>query len=213
MWDYSDDMLVYTLRVVPQLPYEFVSSGFIDDDDDESDTESIQHDFYAQYRASVHWNIVNAKTPDELKNRIGLSIEIMDINSDDNVEYGFDILMSADVFFRFPLQRVYSYLDDLVNDDEFNCIILAEDIARITGEYSITDISEFPICLKTCWISIIQRRWRKIYAERQMMLLRRGSLLAQKHFELHGNYGRFCYSDANRLRGMLADLKTGSALF
>ena len=118
--------------------------------------------------------------------------------------------MSAEVFFRFPLLRVVSYLiESVANEDggERCDAILAVDIARIVGEYSLLDVGEMPVSLKTYWIAIIQRRWRKIYAERIALLLKRGGILAQLHFELHGNYGR----QVDRmpgLRGMLSDMSS-----
>lgn len=177
IWESDEDILTYTLR--------FGYDG-AEDDRPQDILETIQFD---DYDPAAHWSIVYMSEPDgSLKAWIGLSISM---NESDNRSI-VDILMPPDAFFRLSLERVESYLAELHDTGElYYTAIVADDIGRITGEYSAIDVDSVPVCFKTFWISILKRRWRKKYAKRKAKLLRRGGLLAQRHFELHGNYGGF----------------------
>ena len=179
IWESDEDVLTYTLRF----------GNAVEDGRNvsEVDLDALWFDEYS-YSPAAHWSIVYMCEPDgSLKAWIGLSITMAD-SGDRGVV---DILMPPDAFFRLSLERVESYLADLEDAGELDAAIMAADISRITGEYSLTDVVSVPVCHKTFWISILKRRWRKKYAERKAKLLKRGGLLAQRHFELHGNYGGF----------------------
>lgn len=42
--------------------------------------------------------------------------------------------------------------------------------------------------MKTFWIKMIQRTWRKVLLEKQLVLRKRGQVQSQKYFEIYGKY-------------------------
>jgi hypothetical protein len=145
-----------------------------------------------EYKANEQWHIV----ADHLGIwHIGLIIEVVDSSND--IVSCIDVLVRSSVFFRFPIQSAKQYLIDYIEDDS---VILAEDLAYNIREGGIYDLPDTLMIIKTYWIRIIQRRWKTIYAERKRLLLRRGSVKAQRKFELSGNYG---IGNAVGMRGML----------
>jgi len=169
-------------------------------------SSDVEYSFEVDYFTKQYWNIIRMRLSDgSSKSYIGLSISVFE--SDSEVGGVVDVMMPADVFFRFPIELVKRHLVDLAENDELDAVLLAEDISRMTGEYSLLDVFDTSICLKTFWISIIQRRWRNICAERRILLLRRGGLMAQRRFELQGKYG---LPRVRGLKGMLSDLSDKS---
>lgn len=150
-------------------------------------------------QAKEQWHIAK----DNLgKWHIGLVIEIVDWN--DSIVLCVDVLVSASLFFRFPLQKAKQYLIEMAEDNQ-DVIILAADLQyNIVGvEFQINDmydLPDLPVIIKTYWIRIIQRTWKRVYAERMCRLKLRGGLKAQRQFELTGNYGG---PSVVGLRGML----------
>ena len=59
--------------------------------------------------------------------------------------------------------------------------------------------------LKTFWLKIIQRKWKKICAERQTILQNRKSIYNIRYREIHGKWNSLC-SYLPSIRGMLNDL-------
>jgi len=119
--------------------------------------------------------------------KMGLVIDVMDCDGD--FVFCVDILMDVRAFFTFPTRLTKQYLIDLAEDGE-GAVILARDlelVLGVTGLYS--DVLEPRIVLCTHWIRVIQRRWKRAFSERKRRLRMRGSILAQRRFELTGNYG------------------------
>jgi hypothetical protein len=80
-----------------------------------------------------------------------------------------------------------------------------DDIALYLAEYSICNImrtlpcvhimqldikpdGEYCAIIKTFWIRIVQRAWKKRFANRKNIMRSRGNIAAQRHFELTGTY-------------------------
>ena len=59
--------------------------------------------------------------------------------------------------------------------------------------------------LKTFWLKIIQRKWKKIFGERQTILQNRKSISNIIYREIHGKWNNSC-SYLPSIRGMLNDL-------
>lgn len=137
-----------------------------------------------QYVAKEYWHIVLNNLGEKW---IGLVIEVVNIRDDDEIALCVDVLMKANVFFRFPIQEAKQYLVGLVEDYD-DVVVFAADLEDILRIYDLYDVQDYPTILKTYWIRILQRKWRRIYAEKMRKLRERGSLRMQKHFELTGNY-------------------------
>lgn len=128
--------------------------------------------------------LVDAK---DSKKYIGMVFEVVDSRFD--VVFCCDVIMNARSFFRFPVKLVKTHLLDMVCDAESVSdlpLVTASDLGRLVGDYGLMDIPSNTIIFKTYWISIIQRTWRRIYKRRIFL---RGTLKAQRRFELCGNYG------------------------
>ena len=151
--------------------------------------------------AKEYWHIVK----DHLgKWHIGLVFEVVDSNG--SIVLCADVLVSLSLFFRFPMSSAKQYLLEIAEDDDDSVILAADIQHNIIGSRStletgdIYDLPDLPLILKTYWIRIIQRTWRRIYLERMRRLKLRGSIKAQRQFELSGNYG---IPVGDGLRGML----------
>jgi hypothetical protein len=168
---------------------------FVDNNSWLNSLDEYNHDIFAKEQ----WHIAK----DHLgKWHIGLVLEI--VNRDESVLLCVDVLVSASLFFRFPLQKAKQYLIEMAEDNE-DAIILAEDLQyNIVGvEFHAGDIYDLPdlqLTIKTYWLRIIQRAWKRVYAERMRRLKLRGRIKAQRQFELSGKYG---IPLGNGLRGLL----------
>lgn len=119
--------------------------------------------------------------------KIGLVIDV--INRDGYFAFCIDILMDVDVFFAFPTRLTKTYLISLAEDGEEGTVILARDLERVLEVTGIYDVLDPRMVLTTYWIRIVQRRWKRVFAEKQRRLLMRGTIMAQRRFELTGTYG------------------------
>jgi len=95
-----------------------------------------------------------------------------------------------------------------------------DDIAQYLAQYSICNIfrtlpcvhimqldikpdGEYCAIIKTFWLRIVQRAWKKQFYKRQAVIRSRGNIAAQRHFELTGTYPRELRNIPG-LRGLLA---------
>lgn len=61
------------------------------------------------------------------------------------------------------------------------------------------------VVMKTFWLKIVQRKWKKVFNERKRVLKERMKIESHKYFEMHGKYPYGCHS-LPRYQGMLSDL-------
>jgi hypothetical protein len=135
---------------------------------------------------------------------VGLVIEVIDLVGN-SISY-VNLLVSRAVFFRFPIKAAKIYLiDRAIEADDIP--VFASDLEtylRIDGLRDFPD--ELPMVISTHWIRMIQRTWKRIYAERMRRLRLRGSLIAQRRFEITGKYGIGIDGFGDGIRGMLRPL-------
>lgn len=135
------------------------------------------------YSAKEQWHIVSMING---KKHIGLVIEIF--NSFDEIVLCVDLLMpNATEFYKFPMDVVKSELLEFAEYDDEGAI-LASHVENFVGPRGYMDVYEEVSLLKTHWIRIIQRKWRSYIIKRQRRLLLRGTVAAQRQFELTGNW-------------------------
>ena len=151
---------------------------------------------WTQYKANEQWHIVKDQTSPG-RWHIGLVIEVVD--SRNEIAFCVDVLADASSFFRFPMQTAKSYLIEMAEEDP-DAVILASELEHNIRTSGLYDLPDTPLLIKTHWIRVIQRVWKRIYAERMRLALLRGSLMAQRRFELTGKYG---IPVGDRLKGML----------
>ena len=74
------------------------------------------------------------------------------------------------------------------------------------GEYIILPTQEAIAILKTVWIRIIQRKWKKVFIERKNIMFKRCLTTSINSREIYGKWPQTC-SDLPGLKGMLKELK------
>jgi len=114
----------------------------------------------------------------------------------------------AKTYFKYKNKHVCKYLDyascsENVSTRLYPDIIKLE-IAKIQCSGNL-ECDVYRILIKTHWIKIIQRRWKKIMTEQHRIIMGRGSLANLRFFELNGKHLPK-YAVLPRLRGCLKDL-------
>jgi hypothetical protein len=104
-------------------------------------------------------------------------------------KYILDTAISAKSFLRYPLHSILYYLEDIsifptnnwrLYNIENRLQIMQVVINSMTQEYNVV--------LKTFWLRIVQRTWKRILRERQVILRKRGSLKNLLYFERRGRH-------------------------
>lgn len=95
------------------------------------------------------------------------------------------VLMSAissDAFFKYGYHMVSIYLHEM-------CISDIDYYPHIQIlQLDISDDGCYRVIVKTYWLRLIQRTWKRIYAQKMDMIRRRGSISALRYSETHGHY-------------------------
>jgi len=73
------------------------------------------------------------------------------------------------------------------------------------GEYIILPTQEAIAILKTFWLRIIQRKWKKVFAERQNIIKQRCYISSLNELEIYGKWPQTC-NNLPGLKGMLKNL-------
>lgn len=105
-----------------------------------------------------------------------------------------DMIVSPQTFFRFPFYdlRLYFY--------EYSIQSGEMEIIKLFITKNKTNIA----IIKTYWLRLVQRHWKKVFSARKAIALRRGSVSAQRAFELRGNYGGSGLNVLPTIWGMLS---------
>ena len=103
--------------------------------------------------------------------------------------------ISPSIFFKYNsnVLREYLYQTSLVRTSYLPNV----DIIQLVVKDNL-----YSCIIKTFWIRIIQRRWKKVCAQKMAILRMRGSVPSQRYFELHGKYPENARTLPG-LRGML----------
>jgi hypothetical protein len=145
--------------------------------------------------------------------------EYYDETSDDN-DVVDEIAYSEEEFQDMDKQHNHYYIGSAIYFPQSNIIQLdiavsletlfsyeIDDISLYLAEYSITNVmrtlpcvhiiqldikhdGEYCAIIKTFWLRIVQRAWKKQFAKRQSIIRARRHIAAQRHFELTGTYPR-----------------------
>lgn len=90
--------------------------------------------------------------------------------------------ISPRAFFTYDYHMISIYLHEMcISEISYypNIQILQLDIAG-DGCYRVI--------VKTYWLRLIQRTWKRVYAQKMATIRRRGSIAALRHSEIHGRY-------------------------
>jgi len=147
--------------------YSDVDSGYDDDDTDNEELyDEIHENDYEHFYAEK----------EEGMNYIGIAHA-----SEENNCLLMSNTVSTSTFFLTPYHTIvrYLYLYGLVRIKHPTI-----DIMRL----HITPDEAYSVVLKTYWIRLIQRHWRKIVATRKEIIRRRCSLSYRRQYEVSGQY-------------------------
>lgn len=97
-------------------------------------------------------------------------------------------------FIQNPFHNIFPNYINIINNEHYIKPEIAECIYLSSGECVAI--------IKTFWIKIIQRNWKRICKERLNILKKRTTLDALKHREMTGKWPRYCLFYPS-LRGMI----------
>jgi len=101
-------------------------------------------------------------------------------------------------FFRYDIKHVTHYLQ------EYSIFACPSNI--VIMKLQILDDYTYSVVLKTYWLRIIQRHWKKIYSQQLAAIKKRRQLHARMYFEKHGKYPDNSYIIPS-IHGMLVSYK------
>ena len=117
---------------------------------------------------------------------------------------GRDILLMVNsislfVFFQYEFERVRRYLAQY-------SIVRVENAKVHIMKLCILEDGTYSVVLKTHWLRLVQRHWRKTYAERKRVIKGRRNLVNLRHREIYGRWPPGLNNVAS-LNGMLSEYK------
>lgn len=89
--------------------------------------------------------------------------------------------VSPKLFYKTQYELLVRYLQ------EYSVIYMSDPRIEIMKLYILAD-GTYTVSVKTHWIRLIQRRWKKILAARKQLYKLRGTIRSLYYFELHGRY-------------------------
>jgi hypothetical protein len=98
--------------------------------------------------------------------------------------YNFYLLVNAvspKLFYNTQYDLLVRYLQ------EYSVIYISDPRIEIMKLYILND-GTYTVSVKTHWIRLIQRHWKKILFRRNQLYKRRGAIKSLHYFELHGRY-------------------------
>ena len=135
--------------------------------------------------------------------------------SDSDDEYDNNILIKIDDIIE-SLKNFYSsnemniianrYGDHPTIRNYHNIISNPNYIKQEIGQYIILPTQEAIAILKTFWLRIIQRKWKKIFQERKNIISQRCNIFNLSIRQVYGRWPQQCINFPG-LKGMLSDLK------
>lgn len=118
-----------------------------------------------------------------------------DVTMDDIEEHYYQYLRSREPVLQHPVVRNYR---SIIMNEKFMRPEIAQCITLSGGECVAI--------LKTIWLRLIQRTWKKIYKERQRILLLRCRPESLKYIQIYGKWSQECCFMPS-LKGMMTYLK------
>ena len=111
--------------------------------------------------------------------------------------------ISVPTFLTQEYSRVIEYLNSI------SSFYFHSDNQLDILQLHITDHAEYTVVIKTHWLRIVQRRWRKVFRQRNAIFAKRASVQNQEYFRTHGRYLPGSHT-LPTIHGMLHDLSSKS---
>lgn len=140
------------------------------------------------------------------------SDEEFDYDTYDNDEtnlprINYDIISLKQKYFNLSICFTrYLYKHPIIRNYQ-NIILNPNYIKPEIGEYIILPTHETITILKTFWIRIIQKKWKKVFKQKQTIIRQRCSIQSLKIRQTTGYWPTYC-NVLPGLKGMLCKLKT-----
>ena len=195
MSDYDTDPSLHNMIDISETS----SSEYPSSDSDSEDSQSIE---------SMESGTEYDSETEEMVDRIYFHEEdFLDSEKEDNHYYIGNSRVSQDklyilyanavtptTFFRFDINHVKSYLHD------YSIFVTNSNIDIM--KLFILDDHTYTVVIKTYWLKIIQRHWKKIFSQRKYCISRRRQIKTMMYVERNGMYPYDCHSMPG-LQGML----------
>ena len=92
-----------------------------------------------------------------------------------------DLAVSAKTFYNYDIKQIEQYISEYSNNR------LTKSIINIIKLHILPDLT-YSCILKTHWLILIQKHWRKTFALLKEILKKRKTMESIKYFELYGKY-------------------------
>ena len=117
--------------------------------------------------------------------------------------------VSAQSFYKYNIDKVCTFLKEMSCSDSISTRDYPE-IMKLVQTRAVTaaglEYTIHTVVIKTMWLRIVQRRWKKIMNERRRIMNGRISARNRKHNEMTGRHLPE-YSVLPHIQGCLADIK------
>lgn len=176
----------------------------------DSDSDNSINDLYdAEEISRTRFNIVLCELYNDKIH--GIPTLISNVRTHYMVIYRFKTLhisLINDILLDINLQ--YLYLHNYYHNifDNYKYIVTQSNYMKPEiAECIYLETGEFVAIIKTFWIKMIQRKWKKIYKERQRILQKRCNYASIMYRELHGKWANDCLYYPS-IKGMLSLLSS-----
>jgi hypothetical protein len=184
-----------------QIEYEYMQGEFIEDEDevviDDTDSEEESDNEYNENLIVMYYDEEEYRDSDKMNKKlyIGLPGYVRKTGN-------FVLLscVSAKTFHRYNIDTIIKYLTD------YSCTYVFRPVPHLLY-LDIDEGGDYTVIIKTVWLRIIQRKWKRICRIRRWIESRRFQLQSIRMREIKGQLydgtDAFCYPT---LRGMLHEL-------
>lgn len=101
-----------------------------------------------------------------------------------------NISISNKLFFKYQNEIINDFLsyfhthDNIYNSNQIRIDIMKTNFLKTTpGNFTI-----YAVVLKTFWLRLVQRTWRKVYKQKMQIVKKRRHIFNLRHREIHGKY-------------------------
>lgn len=192
--------------------------GIMFDTSDEEDENSIDTDSYSLQFLPEYDPFLETQLIDESQRIYEMEQQYLDSEKQTgkyyigstvlvrNQYYIMNTSITACTFMNFPIYSILFYLY------EFSLFHFVKNRIEIMKLYIHPVTMEYIVVLKTFWLRIVQRRWRRILRERAEILRKRCSIQNIKHRSIYGRH-QIGLNVLPGLCGMLGGLTQTSTSF
>lgn len=172
-----------------------IRSGLYDDSDDDPPYEYADEPDIVDVINDIAYIEEYFRDTDKQHNHyyVGSAIYYSRFNS---IQLG--TAVSIGTLFSYAIDDVSLYLAEYAINHNASGVLPYVHILQL----DINRDGEYCVIIKTFWLRIVQRAWKKQFAKRQSIIRARGHIASQRHFELTGTYP-ICIRTIPGLRGLL----------